>query len=204
MGVVGSAVHRAFAVRHFRANVDWSTLGPIMITGVVAFPLGLCFLSIVSSFQQASARQVIGGCILLLVVAQWLGRANPRKAVPKAWGHIAAFSAGVLAGFANIGGPPIVLWILAHRWTNEKIRVTNLAFSLVFIPIQFVAWPMMFGWPSIRAGGIALALTPLVLASTWLGMKPGTSLGVGPLRLTVRILLLIIPLSALARPFFQG
>ena len=43
--------------------------------------------------------------------------------------------------------------------------------------------------------------TPLVLAGTWLGMKLGRGLGVGPLRLTVRILLLIIALSAVAAIF---
>ena len=204
MGVIGSTVHRIVAVRHLRGNVDWPTLRPMMITGVAALPLGLCLLSTVSSFQQTLARQVIGACILLLVSVQWFGRTKPRETVPKAWGHVAAFSAGVLAGFANIGGPPIVLWILAHRWTNEKIRVTNLAFSLVFIPLQLIAWPIMFGWPAVRAGGIALAMTPLVLAGTWLGMKLGTRLGVGPLRLTVRILLLVIALAAVARPFFQG
>ena len=202
IGIVGSTAHRIMAVTHMRRAVDWRTLLPMMLVGLLALPLGLTLMYYVSSLEQIRAKQIIGLCILLLLLLQWFGRVEPHKAIHKAWGYLAAFSSGVLNGLANIGGPPIILWILAHRWSNEKFRVTTLAFSLIFFPFQILLMLTVFGTTILVTAEKCLLLIPLTLLGGWLGLKIGQQLQVIHLRWIARVLLVLIAVFSIIKPFF--
>ena len=94
------------------------------------------------------------------------------------------------------------MWILAHRWPNEKMRVTPIAFSVILVPFQVFFMILTFGsrmWnPLLKA----LLLAPMVLLGTWVGLKMGEKISVENLRIYMRLLLLFIAISAIVRPFF--
>jgi uncharacterized membrane protein YfcA len=200
--VIGSAVQKIAAVSYLWKAADWRGQAPYIAVGLVTLPLGVYCLYQVSFLSQPEVKQIIGVLILLLLLLQWKGLIKSRERVAPAWGYIAGFFSGFLNGLANIGGPPLVLWILAHRWSNEKMRVTPIAFSIVFVPFQILFMGLMFGsmlWPPLLK---AVLLIPTVLLGSWIGLKIGEKISKEFLRVYMRLLLLFIALSAIVRPFF--
>lgn len=202
MAVIASAVQKIAAVSHLWKAADWKGQAPYMATGLVSLPLGVYCLYQVSLLSQPFIKQIIGFLVLLLILLQWKGMIKSRESVSPVWGYTAGFFSGFLNGLANIGGPPLVLWILAHRWSNEKMRVTPIAFSIVFVPPQVLFMGLAFGsrlWAPLLK---AILLTPMVLLGTWVGLKMGGKISVEHLRIYMRLLLLFIAISAIVRPFF--
>jgi len=201
--VIGSAIQKVAAVTRLWHAVDWRGQAPFMAVGLIALPIGVYSLYRVSLLSQPFIKQLIGLLILILLLIQWRRILSKKDRVNPIWGYLAGFSSGYLNGLANIGGPPLVLWILAHRWPNEKMRVTPIAFSIVFVPFQ-----LLFMWLAFRTRMYeplfnAILLTPLVLTGTWLGLKIGAKISVEHLRIYMRLLLLLIALSTMVKPFFN-
>lgn len=200
--VIAALGQRVFALRHLHRAVDWRTLWPMMLIGMLSLPLGVAALHHVSGMRQSVVRQVIGLCILVLILVQWLGKVEPRDSLAAGWGYLASFFAGLLSGFASIGGPPIVLWILAHRWSTERIRITVSAYTLAFVPLQVVLLGAVFGRTAFVGMGKAVVVMPLTLLGAWVGLRVGARFERPLLRTIVRLVLLVIVLSLIARPFF--
>lgn len=200
--VIGSAVQKIAAISRLWKAVDWKGQAPFMAVGLAALPLGVYCLYRVSLLSQPFMKQIIGTLILVLLLLQWRGVIKSREKIAVAWGYLAGFFSGFLNGLANIGGPPLVLWILAHRWPNEKMRVTPIAFSIVFVPFQLFFMWLAFGQRMWNPLSNAILLTPTVLAGTWLGLKLGGKISEAHLRIYMRLLLLFIALSTIAKPFF--
>ncbi len=198
--VIASAVQKIAAVSHLWKAADWKGQAPYMATGLVSLPLGVYCLYQVSLLSQPIIKQIIGFLVLLLLMLQWQGMIKSKERVSPAWGYTAGFFSGFLNGLANIGGPPLVLWILAHRWSNEKMRVTPIAFSIVFVPAQVLFMGLAFGsrmwWPLLKA----ILSTPMVLLGTWVGLKMGERISEEHLRIYMRLLLLFIAVSAIVGP----
>jgi len=202
--VTGSAIQKITAVTYLRKDVDWKGLLPYMLTGLAALPLGVYLMYRVSFLSQPQAKQIIGFCILALVLLQWRRVHTPGNGVHPGWGYLAGFFSGVLNGLANIGGPPLVFWILAHGWSNEKMRVTALAFSLVFVPFQVGLMVLGFGVPILDSLWKTILLTPVILLGSWLGLRIGAAFSRENLRLYMRFLLIIIAVSALLGPLLSS
>ena len=200
MVVIGSAVQKIAALSQLRKAVDWKGQAPYMAIGLVTLPLGVYSLYRVSLLGQPFIKQIIGSLILLLLLLQWKGVIKSREKVAPVWGYTAGFFSGFLNGLANIGGPPLVLWILAHQWSNEKMRVTPIAFSIVFVPFQLLFMALAFGsrmWNPLLS---AILLTPAVLLGTWVGLRIGGKISKEQLRIYMRFLLLLIAISTIIRP----
>jgi len=200
--ILGSTTQKIVAVYHLRSDVDWRVLIPMIVAGIAALPLGVYLMREISFLKSSLIRQIVGALILLSLAFQWFGKIRTRNALAKGWGYLAGFFGGLLTGLANIGGPPIVLWILAHRWSNEKMRVMALAFLLGLVPFQAVMLLSVFGKPILHAAGKGLVLIPVLLLGVWLGLRLGAKLRSKHVRLLMQLLLLIISLNAILRPFF--
>lgn len=199
--LIGGMVQRLFLFPTLRGFVDWRAIRPIILSGLAAIPFGTLVMRGVANLPPSAVRQVIGIIIILCLMLQWFGKVQPRESVHKGWAYLAGIASGLLTGFANIGGPPIVLWILAHRFPQEKMRATCLFIFLAFTPFQIVILPIVFGKEALSAFGGALLLVPLVLAGSWVGLRLGSRLSASHVRWGMQALLLIIAVTALAKGF---
>lgn len=200
MVVIASAIQKMAAVYSLRRSVDWRGHAPFMLTGLAALPLGVLGLYRASLLDPETLRPLVGGLVLVLLLLQWRGVIRSREKVPAVWGYLAGFFSGLLNGLANIGGPPLVLWVLAHRWDNNRMRVTPIAFSLVFVPFQVGFMAMAFGdrmWTPLL---VAVLLSPSVLLGTGVGLAAGRRLSRIHLRTYMRLLLLGIAVVSILRP----
>lgn len=201
MAIIGSAIQKVTAVNYLKDELNWKAMFPYMLTGLVSLPLGIYAMFKVSAMDQSVVKQIIGGLVLVLLVLRWKGTIKSRIIVPKIWGYIVGFFSGLLNGFANIGGPPLVLWTLAHQWSNQRMRGTIIAFSLIFVPFQITLMLITFGTPLLNPMVKTILLSPTVLLGTWLGLKIGERISKDHLKIYMQVLLLFIAISSIAKPF---
>ncbi|HLP45068.1 MAG TPA: sulfite exporter TauE/SafE family protein [Candidatus Kapabacteria bacterium] len=194
--VIGSAIQKVTALPYLKQHLDWKEMMPFILIGLLGLPLGIYAMFKISNMDQPIVKQVIGGLVMVMLVLQWKGAIKIREHVPKFWGYTAGLLAGILNGFANIGGPPLVLWTLAHRWSNQKMRGTIIAFSLIFVPFQLVLMLITFGSVMFSPLLKAMVLSPAVLLGTWIGLKIGEKISQDHLRIYMQALLLFIAVAS--------
>lgn len=200
MVIVGSAIQKAIATTHLRRYIIWKELYPLMGVGFLILPLGIYLMFRVSGLDHTLIKQIMGGCILVLLLVLLKRIVRSKGEGTPVWGFIAAFFSGFLNGFANIGGPPMVLWVLSKNWPNERMRGTLLAFSLAFVPAQIVIMSAVFG--SVIFLGLlrGFLLCPLVLLGTYLGLKIGENFSEKRLKKIMQFLLFCIAISLILSP----
>jgi uncharacterized membrane protein YfcA len=198
--ILSSAIQKVAATTHLRKFIKWKELYPMMAVGFFSLPLGIYLMFRVSNLDHSSVKQIIGVCIFLLLLLRLKGIIKSTGKDTSSWGLVAAFFSGLLNGFANIGGPPMVIWILTKNWNNERMRGTLLAFSLVFVPAQIVIMLVIFGSPVSRGLLMGVVLSPLVLFGTWAGLKIGAKFSEKKLKSIMQALLFCIAVSSILFP----
>lgn len=166
-------LHAFSARRTMQREVAWKSLLPLAAVGQGMLVLGSVLLIQLTQLPEQRVQQVVGGILLLVLAAQWALRFQPRPHVPTAVGVLAFGLAGFLAGLCGLGGPPVVLWALAHEWSSDRTRATLFAIFSLFAPVQLLVLTMAFG-PEML--GWAL-VGVLVFPAMWVGSRVGLQLG---------------------------
>jgi len=202
--VIGSAIQKIFAIAALWRAANWKEISPYIIAGLVSLPAGVFVMYNISALGQISVKQIIGACVFLLLILQWKGVIKAKEAIHRGWGYLAGFFSGFFNGLANIGGPPLVLWILSQKWPNEKMRVTPIAFSLVFVPFQLLFMFLAFQSSLLLTPVFkALISTPFIFLGNWAGLKVGGKISQRHLRVYMGLLLLVIALTSMIGPFLD-
>ncbi len=145
-------------------EADWRVLWPILIPALLATPLGTLLLFVM---EPDIVRRTIGLFVLagaVMLATGWTYR-GPRGRLP---GIIAGSLCGGVTGFAGVGGPPVIVYVLA--WPDSPA----IQRASILIIIGSVGVVTLLG---IIVGGAydgTVALTALVLAvayvaGTWSG-----------------------------------
>ncbi len=198
--IVAAATQMISGLCRHRHEVEWREvlwMAPFMVT---AQPVGVLILGEIATLDKATVRAFFGALLLLVLAAQWWIRPEPRERLHPAWSAAAAMTGGALGGMAGMPGPPLVLWVMAHKWSAWKSRATLWALFIIGIPANLTFLTLRFQWVVPETAATALLFAPVVL----LAMLPGTWLGnripkPALRRLAVGILLLI-GVWALSKP----
>ncbi len=197
---IGSLSQSTFGVRHMRADVRWRKLVLPAAVLMVTVPVGVWLLGHVSAMDKTRYRQLFG-CLLLCVLAlMWLVRVKPRPHLHFSWAVLAATTSGIVGGLSGMGGPPMVLWVTAHTWTNRQIRSALLFQFVCFNPIQICALWLRFGSAVTNAMLLALVCVPVVLLGSAVGLRLGHRLPEYVLRRVMMGLLTVIAAIGLLGP----
>jgi uncharacterized membrane protein YfcA len=119
------------------------------------------------------------------------------------WGGVAFLGSGFLAGICGMGGPPLVLWAVAHDWPTQRIRGFLCATFATSIPIQIVLLAVTFGMPILWYVAVGIALLPLVYAGSAVGLPVGNRFASPALRRVAFAVLFATGVSALI-PVLRG
>jgi uncharacterized membrane protein YfcA len=193
-------VQKIIGVRYFKNYFKWSDIKSLFLFGIIGLPIGIFFLYQASFLSKETVKLIIGIAIFITLLLRWSGLAGKKKETAPIWGYLAGFISGVLNGFANIGGPPVVLWVLSHKWRNEKMRAMIIALSLTFVPFQLITMGFVFGRKLTSPFIHSLEMIPAVILGSWIGLKLGDKLTEKKLVLFMEIILLIIALLAIIKP----
>lgn len=162
VGTVGYAQLYSAALRIASRREAW----PLCLAIVVATPLGAVLLF---NTDPDMVRRAVGGFVIagaVPMISGWVYR-GPRG--PAASAAVGAIGGGI-SGFAGVGGPPMVIYLLAAQTTADVQRAN------ILIATGLTGIVMLI---SIAVGGgigadtlvRSLALMPVNMFATWAGAR---------------------------------
>jgi len=173
---------------------------PVMLTILMGLPIGIYILGAILGESRDVIKQIIGILIVITVFIQHTVKIKPKEKLASTWGYLTGFLSGILGGFANIGGPPLVIWVYSHNWTKEQLRAAPLLLSIPMIPLQLVLLYFNFDI-SLNVLLFGLLLTPAILFANQLGQKIGKQFNMKTLRVIVITSLGIIGIYYVIQPY---
>lgn len=168
-----SLMQSIFGLTTVRKEIPWRAMLPLAIIAMLAQPLGVWVLYQARQLSPERIRQIFGCILLAALVVQGLLKPKPRDRVHPTWGWLAFGIGGFLSGLCGMGGPPMVLWLMAHTWSTKATRAA-LWLTFAFIgPTNLVYQSIQNGPEVWHWAGVAVLFLPIVL----LGMPPGLWVG---------------------------
>jgi uncharacterized membrane protein YfcA len=186
------AVQTAYNIWRYRVHVPWSKSVGLTVWRYLGLPAGLALLLVLADQTLDTAKQVIGGAIVLVLAVQWFAKIKPRTHLHWGWTPLTGLVSGAMAGAIGMGGPPVVLWVMAHDWPSRTSRAFLWLTFMLLIPPQAALLIYLFGWPIAYTIGLGFAAAPLVIFGARLGQTLGERLNRHRLRVVALMLLLII------------
>ena len=203
ISLVAAAVQNCTAVWQLRHDIDYrGTLRPMLIR-FAAMPLGVYALCWLGENNKDAASQLVGVIVLAIVVLQWSLSVQPQKSLHVAWEWLAFGTGGFLLGLCGMGGPPMVIWAMAHDWPMVRARAFLYYLSAVGLPVQALLLWWAFGSDVLWAMLGGLATTPFVLAGIYAGLALATWIPDRVLRSLATAVLVLIAVSSIALPLLR-
>ncbi len=197
MTLLVQVVVALYQLRHEIVWADiWFPLGIIY----VSIPIGIGLLRVLSTLDPAVIKQVIGVVLLIAVGLQLVGRAKLKEKLHFGWTILAFGASGISSGMVSIGGPPIMLWVIAHDWSTQRARAFIFAQLFFGILLQIVLLYWSFGAEVLPNFGLGLAFAPVVALGSMLGVRIGSWLPYMRLRQVAFGLVIIIALLSIFSP----
>jgi len=150
-----------------RRLVRWRLIGPILAMAILTVPLGTYLLVHV---DPQTMRRVIAAVVVffsLLLLRGWRYAGPQRVSTSMGLGALA----GGMVGATSMGGPPVILYLLAGP---DPIEVTRANLTFFVGAISFGAVMVLWLDGVLGAQGLWLAL--LLAPGYYLGMVAGTRL----------------------------
>lgn len=133
---------------------------------VVGIPLGTLILANADPLFLRWAIVVIVIAMLALLMSGWRYSGTPHRSLTTAVG---AFS-GVLSGISQIGGPPVVAYLLGSKGEIATLRASTILYFAIASVITLVSY-LIGGLVTQRILLISLVLLPFYGTGLWLGSR---------------------------------
>ena len=115
-------------LRQVGAETDWSIAKPLAITACITSPIGVW---LVSSTDGDLVRRIVAVVVLVASVGlalRWKFLFSIRNPIGIA---VMGVASGTLFGFGSLGGPPVIIGMLAEEIPPRVTRATLLAFFAI-------------------------------------------------------------------------
>lgn len=186
-------------IQHWE-DVPWRESLPMSGLRHLFMPVGVALLVLIMKEDKDLVKQVLGVFLLLVVVSQWALRVKPRAHVHGGWLLLAGSLSGLFAGGLGMGGPPAVLWVMAHDWPSRKSRAFLWVMMGQIMPAQMALYVWWFGVEVAWAALLGFAYLPVAVAGALLGAKLGAKLSRQRLRVAAFVLLIMLALASIIGP----
>jgi uncharacterized protein len=196
-------VQSGLGLWYLRAAVPWREACLATAVRLPTMVVGILLLRHLALLKEGEVKLVVGVIICLLVGIQSIFKVKPVEKVHRAWAALAFLTSGLLTGISGMGGPPLVMWVMAHNWSNEKTRSFLFAVSLLSLCFQIPALYIAFGTEILRGILTGLLLTPVVYLGSKVGIPLGNRMPKPMLRNMAYLVLAIIGLSTVFQQLFQ-
>ncbi len=203
ISLVASAFQNCIAAWQLRREIDFRrSLRPILIR-FATLPLGVLALYFVGQQGNAVASQVVGVIILAIVAVQQLSQVPPQPRLHPAWEWSAFGLGGFLLGLCGMGGPPMMLWALAHDWPMNRTRAfMYFIFATGIVPQALLLWAA-FGHGILWSMLLGAAVLPAVLVGLYSGLWLNKLISDRVLRGLCVAVLVLIAVSAIVSPYLR-
>ena len=178
------------AVRH----ANWRSVAPLGIASLLTLPLGAWLLTYIDAedMRRFIAILVISAGIML--GSGWRYSRTPTLAVTIPVGLVSGF----LSGSANIGGPPVVVFLMAGRNTAMEVRAGIMAYFSFSAVFRIIAYGLL-GLLTMPLFWISVALIAPYMAGIFIGSRAFSGISEKLFRWTVLVVVLTMGVIALLR-----
>lgn len=149
-----------------RRLVRWRVIGPIIAAAWVTVPIGTWLL--VAADPQLMRRVIAATVVVfsMLLLRGWRYGGEQRLATGLGLGAVS----GTMLGATSLGGPPVILYLLAGP---DRVEVTraNLTFFLAAICVAGLAMLAVHGLLTLEALALAATLAPGYYGGMVLGTR---------------------------------
>lgn len=189
-------------VWRYRREVPWrEVLWPMGVARVLGYVPGFVLLWLLSNADTSLVKQAVGAVVLLALALQVGLRVKPREKLSAGWAWLAGVAGGTTAGAVGMGGPPLVLWVVAHDWPAKKARLFLWASFWICMPIQLTVLIVLFQpVDQLMRMGLGVATLPAALVGTALGLWLGHRIPRRQLRWMMIALLVVLGVTSLVEP----
>jgi hypothetical protein len=183
-----------------RAYIRWREVLPATVIRYMTVPVGIGLLLVIDTLNQSQIKQILGGLLLLVIFSQIFLKVKPQQQLHPKWMLLAFSSSGLMQGVAAMGGPPAVLWVMAHQWTNQQTRAFLLTLFLLVAPMQLTLLYLMAPTDITGALLVGLIQSPLVVLGSYIGVRLGNLIPIEMLRQIALGLLLLTAILSIVSP----
>ena len=184
-----------------RSQIPWSDVLAISIPRFLAVVVGVFLLRVIKQhWSHTQIRQMIGGCLLAIVAVQLWIRPRPRAHLSAGWTWLAGIVSGLMAGLIGMGGPAVVLWVVAHDWTSQKSRTLMWCAFSFMVPWQLAVAYHRFGLPVVKSAALGMAYIPIIVLATMIGTRLGNRMSQMRLRAIAYTILIGVGITSIASP----
>ncbi len=199
ISAVGSLFQSLYCSYSLRSHIDWQAVRVPMVSRLVCLCLGVYVLTFVADFDQALLKQWVGVAILVFTLFTYFIKPIPKERVPTEYGVLAGTLSGFLTGIVGMGGPPLVFWVLSHKWGSNVMKVTMFAICIPSSIFQIILNILVFKSEVISVGISALLSTPIQILGITIGLKLSKKINQNQLRKMMLCVLILIGLKAVLR-----
>lgn len=187
-----------------RDHVVWSDLKVPVVLRFVTLPFGIWLLYFFNSQETIAIKQLVGIALLLILFIDFFVSFDFRNRLPFAWTLLAFSLSGLMLGMLGMGGPPVVLWLMAHDWGTKRSKAFINTLFLISSPVQITLLYFTFGSSVTQAFFWGIMATPIVVISALLGARISDGFNKARLRRIVMFFLLLTALMSIFSPYLRG
>jgi uncharacterized membrane protein YfcA len=173
---------------------DWRAVRGLTPGLFLGIPIGLMVLT---AFSPNTVRLAIGLVITVSVLLLWRGaQLPPHPSRLLTW--FVGLLSGVISGLASMGGPPIVVFLLALGHTATVVRATSIVYFMISALLSLIGMT----WRGLLDREIiiwAAASIPVLLIGTWAGSWGFRHAQPHHHRMTALVVLAILALTLIGR-----
>jgi len=181
-------------LREARRLTNWRAvlgLAPGLLLGV---PIGLIALTELPANQVRLAIGVLIALSVLVLMRKVKLPQHPSRGVAIAAGLVS----GIMNGLASMGGPPIIVYLLALSSDAAAVRATSIIYFLVAAVVTAI--PMAIrGLVDREVLLWSIASIPVLVAGTWAGARVFRRAGARYHRATALTVLSLLAVALIAR-----
>jgi len=198
-----TGIQTIFASCRLREDVPWNLVYKSALVRMGFLIIGMVLLKLLVNKNNVDIKGIVGGLLCLLVLIQMLWRPRPVDAMHMGWGVLSWSISGFLSGFCGMGGPPLVLWSMAHTWSTKKTRGFLFAVAAMLSPLQLILLSIVFGVEILWSIGLGLAFFPVVYLGYRIGLPLGNRMDKTKLRRVAMMVLFFIGVSAVIQAIMK-
>ena len=195
------AIQCAWNSYQYRRHIRWRSIWAITAGRLATLPLGVGALALLAEFGQDRIKQAVGLVLLVTVMAQWLFQIKPSRHLHWGWSVLAGTVSGFTLGLVGMGAGPMVMWVMAHRWSSRQMRVFMWVCFLLLVPMHVVLMALRFDRSTVLiAVATGLAFAPVSIVGSMVGQKLGETLLRPQLRAMAFVFLVLVAIVSISAP----
>ena len=178
------------AVRH----ANWRSVAPLGIASMLTLPFGALLLAYIDAedMRRFIAILVISAGIML--GSGWRYSRTPTLAITIPVGLVSGF----LSGAANIGGPPVVVFLMAGKNTAQEVRAGIMAYFSFSGVFRMIAYSVL-GLLTMPLFWMSAVLVLPYMAGILIGSRAFSGISEKLFRRTVLVVVVTMGIVALLR-----